>query len=238
MGPNPARARPGELIGVFTAVLAAAFIVSRVRAAVPGAALDSAGSYLVVAAIATLVFRAFRAGGRRAWAWSLTSLLLVMLAGSAIAAIASRRLAPDNVVPRIPAELRQLPQGLVRIGDWFHERPLTWDFREPEIRIEASGAMVVDGTPLVGYEYLAMSKPQRIEGGTHVVIEGVMSAGGISVGLQKANHWVVESTVVESGPFRLWFVVPNDDDFQLVVAYGVAGGTRTHVEMSPLTLWR
>jgi hypothetical protein len=225
-------------MAVCAVALTAGFVAVRIRGAVLGDGHAAGSSFLVIGLAATLAFWALCALGRRGWAWGITALLLIALAGGAFAAVASKRLDPDGVMPRISVELPQVPDGLVKVSNWLADQPPTWVLHEPAITFASDGSAVIDGTPPMDYASLAVSSPMHLAGGTHIVVEGVVSAGGAYVGLQQGGRWVDFNTLDRVGPFRKWVAVPRNGDYQLVVAYGVAAHARTHVELSSLTLWR
>ena len=227
-----------ELVAVFAILLATASAVAWTRATILGTGHGAGVSFLTSVVAGTLAFWAFCAAGCRGWARALTALLLLALCGSALAAVAARRLDPVGVMPRFPVELPQVPHGLVRFANWLVDRPPTWVRREPALAIHADGSFAIDGTPQADFTTLAAANPQRLEAGTHIVVEGVLATGGVYVGLQQAGRWIDFNTIDRPGPFRKWLVVARDDDYELVVAYGVVAPTRTRVDVSSLTLWR
>ncbi len=227
-----------ELASVFAVILLVELIVIPVRTAARGVAPETVGSQLATAAAGTLAFWAFLAMGRRRLAWAIACLLLFALVGSVFAARVGNRLAPIPVVAGFPVALAPIPTDLVPIADWPTDRSLAWALREPAFTIRADAHIVIDGTPTADYSYLALSNPLHFDGGTKIIVEGVVSSGGVTVGLQKANRWMAYTTVDWPGSFRSFVDVPRDDDYQLVFAYGVRARVAAHVELSPLTLWK
>ena len=225
------RATARELAIVFAGVLLAAFITSRLGATVPAVPPEGVSSLLVTASLGTLAFAGLRAVGGCWLAWAITAFLVVALVCSAAARVAAKRLAPMRT-------LLSVPKGLVPVADVLADQPPTWVVHASALTIRADRHIVIDGAPDASYAYLVMSEPQHFDGGAHLVVEGVVATGGVTVGIQKADAWIAYTTIVQAGPFRSWVVVPRDGEYQLVVAYGVSAHVPTHVELSPLTLWQ
>lgn len=220
-----------ELAIVFGGLLLAALITSRLQATVLAAPMDGVGAPLVTAALGTLAFAGLRAAGGYRLAWVMTSFLILALVGSSLAAVAANRLRVPQVIPPVP-------EGLVQVADWIADRPPTWLIRAPALTIRSDRHMVIDGAPEASYAYLAIARAQHFDGGTHLVVEGVVQSGGVTVGLMKTGVWKAYTTITRVGPFRSWVVVPRDDDYELVVAYGIPAHVQTQIELSPLTLWK
>jgi hypothetical protein len=226
------RATPRELAIVFGGLLLAALVVSRWRAAVLAVAPDGVRSLLITASLGTLAFAGLRAAaGRSRLAWIVTGSLPLALVCSSLAAAAANRLIARPVIPTVP-------EGLVQVADWIADRSPTWLVHEPALAIRPDRHVVIDGAPEADFSYLGVAKAQHFEEGTHVVVEGVVQSGGVTIGLMKTGVWMAYTTIAQPGPFRSWVVVPRDDDYELVVAYGVAAHVRTQIDVSPLTLWK
>lgn len=212
------------------AVFAAVFLTAFVGRHVPsGSSSFAVQSDLAIAIVGTIVFLTVRALGGRRSALVLFGLLLCALVLRTVATTTA-----DTGVRLVGDQPPADPQAVTDLTG----PPSVWTFQAPNVK-QSEHRVVVDGPVQQRYSYLLISVPRRLEAGSYVVAEGDLREGGISVGLQQANNWVVYRTVVEAGRFRTSLLVPRDGNYQLVLANAVSTDTsRNVVEFSSVVVVR
>jgi hypothetical protein len=109
-----------------------------------------------------------------------------------------------------------------------------WLFRSPSVKELAARKVVIDGPAAAKFGYVLVSKPRQFSAASYIVASGEVKRGGLTVGLQRAQSWVVQHTAHE-GPFRIGIKVPADGEYQVVVANAVdSDGARNTVTVDSL----
>jgi hypothetical protein len=93
----------------------------------------------------------------------------------------------------------------------------------PTAAFTEAGQLTVSGRAPFAHSYLLTTKPVRMRTTTHVIVEGLISVGGLTIGLLRNDRWAEVTDVVEVGPFRLIMRAPGDGDYALVLANNLGG---------------
>ena len=112
--------------------------------------------------------------------------------------------------------------------DWLPERiPVVAPLRENAVSSRAGIVSFTDGQWLVRgpvegpMSYLLQFAPATQKKAAHVVATGVLVEGGLTIGLQREGAWVGYVNVVVPGWFVATLAVPDDGEYDLVVANNV-----------------
>jgi hypothetical protein len=116
--------------------------------------------------------------------------------------------------------------------NWLPEPiPVVEPLRENAVSARAGIVSFADGQwrvrgPVEGpMSYLLQFAPAAQRKAAHVVATGVLLEGGLTIGLQRNDQWVGYVNVVTPGWFVVTLAVPEDGEYELVVANNVRPDT-------------
>ena len=92
------------------------------------------------------------------------------------------------------------------------------DYTAPIASVPAAGSVRVDGWLRRGAGYLVSWPPAPTAATDCLVAEGEVSAGHVTVGLVRDNHWVAQVPISANGPFRVVIQAPEAGSYGVVIA--------------------
>ncbi len=89
----------------------------------------------------------------------------------------------------------------------------------------AEGRLVVNGATEAPYGYLAVFDEMTMAGATPqgIGLKGELAVGGVTVGLQMNDAWVVTKNITRPGPFEAVWNLKAEGTYRIVVANFLAG---------------
>lgn len=98
-----------------------------------------------------------------------------------------------------------------------------------EIRMPGPGRWTMDGIGGIGgrgpFLYLIQLKPRALTAGEQFVVEGRLRSGGILVGILRHGDWLMDTEVLQPGPFVVVLTVPTEGEGSVVVANDLTGAS-------------
>lgn len=179
-------------------------------------AIDNA---VVIALLGVVGIAALRAIGGARWGMVSTVILFVAIGLSGVAALAEKA-----ERDRGPALFGSQPPVSALIRHNILLEAGSWPYRAESLGFQSSGVATVSGKAEGPYSYLLVSPPTDLLGQTHIVAEGIIVDGAVTLGLQQENRWVSQVNVDRPGPFRVSILVPADGKFQIVLANSLPQG--------------
>jgi hypothetical protein len=125
-----------------------------------------------------------------------------------------------TVPRRLPLSRRQLTGALVV--------PETM-FRDEIVRQTAPGAWMMNGEGRAPFSYLLQFRPVLLETDARLIVQGVLHAGGLIIGILRSNRWVAQAQILEPGPFLTVLATESPGPASLVVANNLQGASLKNV---------
>jgi hypothetical protein len=124
-------------------------------------------------------------------------------------------------VPRhLPLSRRQLT-GALAVPETI--------FRDETVRKTADGAWMMNGEGRAPLSYLLQFRPVLLETDARLIVQGVLHAGGLTVGILRSNQWIAQAQILEPGPFLTVLATESPGPASLVVANNLQGASLKNV---------
>jgi hypothetical protein len=109
-------------------------------------------------------------------------------------------------------------------------------FRADTVQRTPGGGWTMNGDAREAMGYLLQFKSLQLTPEGRVVVQGVLHAGGLTIGILRDNRWLLNIPMVEPGPFVAVLAVESPGPGSLVVANNlqVLGSSRNDFEISRL----
>lgn len=91
-------------------------------------------------------------------------------------------------------------------------------YRSPLVTMVTPVALEFRGTPGTPSAYLVSWAPEWHAAGSLLFVEGEIAEGGLTLGLQRDEHWVEQLNVDRTGPFRATIRVDSDGPYAVILA--------------------
>jgi hypothetical protein len=112
-------------------------------------------------------------------------------------------------------------------------QPLVTRDRAEALHANAAGGWTMDGVGGMGgltgpFVYLLTADARPTRAGDQLIVEGQLRAGGLAIGLLRADRWLAQTSVSRAGRFLAVVQVPSEGESTVVIANNLAAGERAN----------